>query len=116
MSGTTDSLGPSIDGLRAARQKLAAIEGRTWEDLENEGQKAHAHALQKVNMSLNKLQTADPKTLSAEFKKQEPALNKAAAKLKADLQKVDDPAEVVRVVSAVIDSISQMVTLIDKRT
>jgi hypothetical protein len=114
MSGKTDGLGSSIEGLQVARQKLAAIEGKKWEELEIDGQKAHAHALQKVNMVLKRLEAAKPEGLSSEFKKQEPALQAAVTKLKADLKGVDDPAKVVRVVSGVIDSIAKIAALVSE--
>lgn len=116
MSSKVDGLGPSIEGLQVARQKLAAIEGKKWEDLEIDGQKAHAHVLQKVNMILKKLESVKPEGLSPEFKKQEPALQAAATKLKADLKGVDDPAQVVRVVSKVIDTIAKIAALISEPT
>ncbi|MGD2095060.1 MAG: hypothetical protein PVH77_08655 [Phycisphaerales bacterium] len=112
MNERTDDLITTLKSLRATRRKLRDIEDSTLDKLEPASQNEWAQSLQKVSLAITQLETAQLRTLSEKFKKQEPLLAEAAGRLEADLSELHDAVQVIQVISEGLKTITKIIRLL----
>ena len=106
---------PVID-LERTIKALESIDLRLWgidhEDLSREEKNELAEQLHAISRVLTKLRNADLKNLAEDFSAREPELRRVAGKLEKDLSDLTDAVEIIKTVSAAMETITQIVNLI----
>ena len=102
----------SIDNLRQMRRKLLSIDEDTLDTLEPSSQEEWANNLRKITVNINKLETAQLRTLSQKFKDKEQDLKDATEDLKNDLESLNNAIQIIRVISVGLGSIENIVRLL----
>jgi hypothetical protein len=102
-------LATEIADLEAVELKLLRIDA---DELDKTGKKQLADKLHECSTNLMKLRNADLANLSESFKSREPELRSAAGKLKDDLRELGDAVEIINTVSAAMETITEIISVI----
>lgn len=112
MSKEEIDLDATLKSLRATRRKLRNIDDDTLDKMEPASQNEWAATLQKVSISITRLETAKLRTLSDKFKKREPELREASSQLESDLAELRDAVQIIQVASEGLKLITNIVQLL----